>query len=115
VIVLSEPHLRYIPRAYLVYDHRSRTQFVLGKDAPDGRPADSGGGKIVVTPEAGGLHHRLIVMRYKRDSPDFRPACDHTEAIDANVAVAAVAEDLATRARSHSLRTLYEPWEPGGL
>jgi hypothetical protein len=75
----------------------------------------TGGGKIVVTPEAGGLHHRLIVMRHKRDSPDFRPARDDTEAIDANVAVAAVAEDLAARARSHSLRTLYEPWEPGGL
>jgi hypothetical protein len=57
----------------------------------------------------------MIVMRHNRDSPEFRPARDDTEAIDANVAVAAVAEDLATRARSHSLRTLYEPWESGGL
>jgi len=54
-------------------------------------------------------------MRHKRDSPDFRRVRDDTEAIDANVAVAAVAEDLATRARSHSRCTLYEPWEPGGL
>jgi hypothetical protein len=46
-----------------------------------------------------------------------RAACDSTEAIDANVAVAAVAEDLATRAlvRSQSLRTFHKPWEPGGL
>lgn len=58
VIVLSERHLRHILRAYLAYYHRSRTHLALGKDAPDGRRADSGGGKIVVTPEVGGLHHR---------------------------------------------------------
>src|SRR3989442_13762850 len=34
--------------------------------------------------------------RHNRDTPEFRPARDDTEAIDANVAVAAVAEDLAT-------------------
>ena len=40
--------------------------------------------------------------RHNRDTPEFRPARDDTEAIDANVAVAAVAEDLATR-RSYVL------------
>ena len=58
VIVLNETHLRRILRAYLAHYYRSRTHLALSKDAPDGRPVDSGGGKIVVTSEVGGLHHR---------------------------------------------------------
>ena len=58
VIVLNETHLRRMLRAYLVYYHRSRTHLSLNKDAPDGRPGCSGPGRIVVTPEVGGLHHR---------------------------------------------------------
>ena len=57
VIVLNETHLRRIIRAYLAYYHRSRTHLALAKDAPDGRACASGG-RIVVTPEVGGLHHR---------------------------------------------------------
>jgi hypothetical protein len=51
-------HLRRMLRAYLAYYHRSRTHLGLDKDAPDRRPASSGAGPIVVTPEVGGLHHR---------------------------------------------------------
>ena len=57
VIVFNETHLRRIIRAYLAYYHRSRTHLSLAKDAPDGR-ACSSDGRIVVTPEVGGLHHR---------------------------------------------------------
>jgi putative transposase len=58
VIVLGQMHLRCILRAYLAYDHRSRTHLALNKDASDGRLACSCSGRIVVTPEVGGLHHR---------------------------------------------------------
>jgi hypothetical protein len=58
VIILNDRHLRRVLRAYLAYYHRSRTHLALGKDAPDRRPASSGNGTIVVTPEVGGLHHR---------------------------------------------------------
>jgi putative transposase len=58
VIVLGQMHLRGILRAYLAYYHRSRTHLALNKDAPDGRPPCSCSGRIVVTPEVGGLHHR---------------------------------------------------------
>jgi transposase InsO family protein len=58
VIILGQTHLRRILRAYLAYYHRSRTHLALNKDAPDGRPDCSGVGRIVVTPEVGGLHHR---------------------------------------------------------
>ena len=58
VIILNHRHLRGILHAYLAYYHRSRTHFSLGKDAPNGRPASSGEGTIVVTSEVGGLHHR---------------------------------------------------------
>jgi putative transposase len=58
VIILNHRHLRRILRAYLAYYHRSRTHLGLDKDAPDRRPASSGAGPIVVTPEVGGLHQR---------------------------------------------------------
>jgi transposase InsO family protein len=58
VIVVNETHLRRILRAYLAYYHRSRTHLALGKDAPQPRPPSSGMGRISVTPEVGGLHHR---------------------------------------------------------
>ena len=38
--------------------HRSRTHLGLRKDAPDGRPACTASGEIIVSPEVGGLHHR---------------------------------------------------------
>jgi transposase InsO family protein len=64
VIVFNETHLRRIIRAYLAYYHRSRTHLSLAKDAPDGR-ACSSDGRIVVTPEVGGLHPATIVKSRK--------------------------------------------------
>ena len=58
VIILNQRHLRCVLHAYLAYYHRSRTHLAVGKDAPESRPASSGAGTIVVTPEVGGLHHR---------------------------------------------------------
>ena len=59
VIVLNEQHVRRLLRAYLAYDHRSRTPLALGKDTPDARPvAAVGAGQVVALPEVGGLHHR---------------------------------------------------------
>ena len=58
VIIVSQPHLRRVFRAYFAYYHRSRTHLGLDKDAPDGRPAGTRAGRIVVMPEVGGLHHR---------------------------------------------------------
>ena len=58
VIILNDRHLRRILRAYLAYYHRSRTHLGLSKDAPDGRPACAASGRIIVSPEVGGLHHR---------------------------------------------------------
>ena len=58
VIILNQRHLRRMLRAYLAYYHRSRAHLGLDKDAPNRRPASSGAGSIMVTPEVGGLHHR---------------------------------------------------------
>jgi putative transposase len=58
VIVLSETGLKRILRSYLAYYHRSRTHLALDKDAPDSRPNTAAWGRIIVTPEIGGLHHR---------------------------------------------------------
>ncbi len=58
VIVLNERHLQRILVSYLDYYHRSRTHLSLGKDTPDGRSVQPGGGKIVAFPQVGGLHHR---------------------------------------------------------
>src|SRR5436190_1406947 len=54
-------------------------------------PGDLRALEVFFENSAGGL------SRHNRDTPEFRPARDDTEAIDANVAVAAVAEDLAPR------------------
>jgi putative transposase len=59
VIVLGERHLRRILRTYFSYYHRTRTHLSLGKDAPEPRAVPPPArGKIVETPEVGGLHHR---------------------------------------------------------
>ena len=59
VIILNERHLRCILDPYLDYYHGSRTHLSLGKDSPDGRPAQSAGsGTVVSLPQVGGLHHR---------------------------------------------------------
>ena len=59
VIILDERHLQRILGSYLDYYHGSRTHLSLGKDSPDGRPAQSVGSRTVVSlPKVGGLHHR---------------------------------------------------------
>jgi hypothetical protein len=45
--------------AYLTYYIQSRTHLALEKDAPSSRPVmPSSGGRLVVRPHVGGLHHR---------------------------------------------------------
>ncbi|MDA1091484.1 MAG: integrase core domain-containing protein, partial [Proteobacteria bacterium] len=59
MIILNERHLRRILGSYLDYYHGSRTHLSLGKDTPDGRPAQpASSGKVVSLPKVGGLHHR---------------------------------------------------------
>src|SRR4029450_4201698 len=58
VVVLNEPHLRRLLRAYLIY-YPGGTHLSLAKDAPEPRRVERlDEGQIVETPMAGGLHHR---------------------------------------------------------
>ena len=59
VIVFNEASLRRHVRSFVAYYHESRTHLSLGKDSPEPRavqPPESG--RIVATPQVGGLHHR---------------------------------------------------------
>ena len=59
VIVVNELGLRRVLAGYVAYYMRSRTHLALAKDSPVPRPAQSpSAGRIVATPEVGGLHHR---------------------------------------------------------
>jgi putative transposase len=59
VIVCSAGGLHRILSEYVVYYMRSRTHLSLGKDAPTSRPVmQPSAGRIVATPQVGGLHHR---------------------------------------------------------
>ena len=59
VIVCSAGGLHRILSHYVVYYMRSRTHLVLGKNAPTSHPATPpSAGRIVPTPQVGGLHHR---------------------------------------------------------
>jgi putative transposase len=45
--------------SYVAYYMRSRTHLALAKNSPVPRPVQSpSAGRIVATPEVGGLHHR---------------------------------------------------------
>jgi transposase InsO family protein len=57
VIILNEESLRRTLRSYLSYYHRSRLHLALERDSPDSRSVESVG-RIVASPEVGGLHHR---------------------------------------------------------
>ena len=58
-VVLNDAHLRRLLRDYLLYYHSARTHLSLAKDAPEPRSVQcAGGGRVVETPMAGGLHHR---------------------------------------------------------
>ena len=59
VIALNEWHLQRILSGYARYYNGSRTHLALGKDAPEPRAVHRFElGKIVASPEVGGLHHR---------------------------------------------------------
>jgi hypothetical protein len=59
VIVVNAAGLHRVLTAYMTYYMQSRTHLALAKDAPISRPVmPPSGGRIVVTPHVGGLHHR---------------------------------------------------------
>jgi putative transposase len=59
VIAINETGLRRVLTRYIAYYMESRTHLALEKDAPVTRPvAPASAGRIVVTPQVGGLHHR---------------------------------------------------------
>jgi putative transposase len=57
VIVFDEESLRRTLRLYFSYYHRSRLHLSLDKDSPESRPIEAVG-RIIASPEVGGLHHR---------------------------------------------------------
>ena len=59
VIVLNAAGLHRVLTDYIAYYMASRTHLALGKDTPLTRPTSTlSAGRIVVTQEVGGLHHR---------------------------------------------------------
>jgi transposase InsO family protein len=59
VIVVNAAGLQRVLTGYLSYYMQSRTHLALNKDAPMSRPVlPPSAGRIVVTPQVGGLHHR---------------------------------------------------------
>jgi transposase InsO family protein len=59
VIVVNAAGLHRVLTDYVAYHMRSRTHLALGKDTPIMRPVSPpSAGRIVATPEVGGLHHR---------------------------------------------------------
>jgi putative transposase len=57
--VLNEPHLRRLLRAYLAYYNTVRPHQALHNNSPQPRVvASPSGGRIIATPQIGGLHHR---------------------------------------------------------
>ena len=58
-VIVFNAGLRRVVAAYIAYYMQSRTHLALQKDAPISRPVmPAAGGRIVVTPHVGGLHHR---------------------------------------------------------
>ena len=58
VIVFGAAGLQRLMKRYCTYYEQSRTHLSLNKDAPIPRPMATGGGRIVASPQVGGLHHR---------------------------------------------------------
>src|ERR671911_1596953 len=59
VIVVNAIGLHRVLTDYVAYYMRARTHLALGKDTPTSRPVmPSSTGRIVATPQVGGLHHR---------------------------------------------------------
>ena len=58
-VIVVEVGLRRVLASYVAYYTRSRTHLALAKDCPVPRPVQRAwAGRIVATPEVGGLHHR---------------------------------------------------------
>jgi putative transposase len=61
VIVIYAAGLHRVITDYVAYYMRSRTHLALGRDTPLTRPVSPpSDGRIVATPEVGGLHHRYL-------------------------------------------------------
>jgi hypothetical protein len=59
VIVANEAGLQRVLRDYLTYYLHARTHLALDKDPPISRSvAPPSAGRVVATPQVGGLHHR---------------------------------------------------------
>ena len=58
VIVLNTSGLRTILQSYVAYYTNSRTHLSLGKDSPQSRPVSPPVGRVIATPQVGGLHYR---------------------------------------------------------
>jgi len=61
VIVLGEAHLRRILTGYFEYYHLSRPHLSLDRNSPTPREVEPPSlGRVVATPQVGGLHHRYM-------------------------------------------------------
>jgi hypothetical protein len=59
VIVVNAAGLERVLTGYIAYYMQARTHLALGKDAPVSRAVMlPSAGRIVATPQVGGLHHR---------------------------------------------------------
>jgi len=59
VIVLNEVHLQRILTLYFAYYHNVRPHLSLNRNSPTPREVELPRlGKVVSTPQVGGLHHR---------------------------------------------------------
>jgi hypothetical protein len=81
VIVMNAAGLRRVITDYVAYYMRSRTHLALGKDTPLMRPVSPpSDGRIVVTPEVGGLHHRydrIAASPFPRRRSQLQPGLNH--------------------------------------
>ena len=58
-ITMSEAHLCRVLRAYLAYYNTVRPHQALDNNSPQPRVVEPpSGGRIIATPQVGGLHHR---------------------------------------------------------
>ncbi|MEE8433522.1 MAG: hypothetical protein V3S64_01925 [bacterium] len=58
-IVISDRHLKRLPRSYFAYYHAARTHLALEKQCPQRRPIERASqGNISAFHHLGGLHHQ---------------------------------------------------------
>jgi putative transposase len=59
IVIFNERHLRLVLSSYVDCYQRTRKHLSLGKNCPVSRPIQPPGvGRVVDTPQVGGLHHR---------------------------------------------------------